>query len=102
MRLVTHPERLVSRLHVAGIVNFEDVDVQPLTHPGRNSQGGIKRGSRYHDCVSRAGTWVLHPPRQLTVRGVDIKTDRGGAPLGLGVKLLLSALGVDVYELDLA
>lgn len=88
--------------HFARLVNFEDVDVQPLTYPGRNPQGGIKRGSRYYDCVSRAGTWVLHPSQQLAVKGVDIKTDRGGAPLRLGVELLLSALGIDIYELDLA
>jgi hypothetical protein len=88
---MTQPERLVSRLHFAGIVNFEDVDVQSLTYPGPNSQGGVKRGSRYRNCVSRAGTWVLPPPQQLAVKGVDIKTDRGGAPLGLGVAWLRTA-----------
>jgi hypothetical protein len=68
-------------MHFAQVVSFEDIDVQPLAHPGRNVQGRVKRGSRLHDCVARIGTWVFHTPQQLAVLGVDIQADRGGPPL---------------------
>lgn len=69
---------------------------------GGNAQGRIEPGSRHYDCGARIGTRVFHAPQQLAVKAADVQTDRGGPPLGLGVKLLVSALGVDVDEVDLA
>ena len=72
-------------MHFAQVVNLDDLNVQTVAHPVGYTHGRLKRESWYHHYVSRRGPWILHPPEELAVQGVDIRADRSGSALSFRV-----------------